>query len=279
MGGLRKYMPITHWTSLIGSLALIGFPFFSGFFSKDSIIEAVHQSQLGAAGVAYSALLIGVFITALYTFRLYFLVFWTEERMDEHTRSNLRETPWVITGPLILLAFFSVVSGFIFEPVVFGDFFSRSISVAGSHDVLAQVGKTFDGIMGFAGHAFGGAAVYLALFGVFVAWFIYIKKPHLANELQQRFAVIHRILDNKYYMDHLYMNVFTSIGKATGKVLWQRGDVMLIDGMMVNGSARIVGWFSSVVRLLQTGYLYHYAFAMIGGLAFLITFFVIQEVF
>ena len=278
MGGLKKYMPITHWTSLIGSLALIGFPLFSGFFSKDSIIAAVHHSELGAAGVAYFALLTGVFITALYSFRMYFLVFHTEERMDEHTRSHLHETPWVVTVPLLLLAIPSVLSGFIFEPVVFGEFFSRSITVAENHDVLAEVAGTFEGSTGFIAHAFAGPVVYLALAGVGVAYWIYMIKPQFAAALQSRFAVIHKIMDNKYYMDHLYLNVFAGAGRAVGQLLWKIGDVLMIDGLLVNGSARIVGWFSAVVRRLQTGYLYHYAFAMIAGMVVLISIFVLEGI-
>jgi NADH-quinone oxidoreductase subunit L len=279
MGGLRKYMPITHWTSLIGSLALIGFPFFSGFFSKDSIIGAVHHSQLGAAGIAYMALLLGVFVTALYSFRMYFLVFHTEERMDEHTRSHLHETPWVVTVPLLMLAIPSVLSGFIFEPVVFGDFFSRSITVADNHNVLGSVAETFDGTMGFVMHAFAGPVVYLALAGVAAAYWIYMVKPQFAASLQQRFALIHKLMDNKYYMDHLYLNVFAGAGRAIGQLLWKVGDVLMIDGLVVNGSARVVGWFSTVVRHLQTGYLYHYAFAMIAGMVALISIFVMQGIF
>jgi NADH-quinone oxidoreductase subunit L len=279
MGGLKKYMPITHWTSLIGSLALIGFPFFSGFFSKDSIIGAVHHSQLGAAGIAYMALLLGVFVTALYSFRMYFLVFHTEERMDEHTRSHLHETPWVVTVPLLFLAFFSVVSGYVFEPVVFGDFFSRSITVAAEHNVLGELGATFEGTMGFVAHAFAGPVIYLALAGVGTAYWIYMVKPQFAADLKARFAVIHKVLDEKYYMDHLYMNVFAGIGRAVGQLFWKIGDVLVIDGLVVNGSARVVGWFSSVMRYLQTGYLYHYAFAMIAGMMVLISLFVMKGIF
>jgi NADH-quinone oxidoreductase subunit L len=279
MGGLRKYMPITHWTSLIGSLALIGFPFFSGFFSKDSIIGAVHHSQLGAAGIAYMSLLLGVFVTALYSFRMYFLVFHTEERMDEHTRSHLHETPWVVTVPLLMLAIPSVLSGFIFEPVVFGDFFSRSITVADNHNVLGSVAETFEGTMGFVMHAFAGPVVYLALAGVATAYWIYMVKPQFAAGLQQRFALIHKVMDNKYYMDHLYLNVFAGAGRAIGQMLWKVGDVLMIDGVVVNGSARLVGWFSTVVRHLQTGYLYHYAFAMIAGMVALVSIFVMQGIF
>ena len=280
MGGLKKYMPITYWTSLIGSLALIGFPGLAGFFSKDTIIESVHASQLGAAGIAYYSLLIGVFVTALYSFRMFFLVFHTEERMDEHTRSHLHETPWVVTFPLIMLAIPSVFVGYIFEPVLFGDFFSRSISVAENHNGLAEFGSHIHGTWSFVSHAIlGGYAFWLAMAGLGTAWFIYMKKPQIAEDLKIRFAFIHKVLDNKYYMDHLYMNVFTGVGRAIGQVFWKVGDVLLIDGLMVNGSAKLVGWFSLVTRKLQTGYLYHYAFAMIAGMVALVSVFVMKGIF
>ncbi len=276
MGGLKKYMPITHWTSLIGCLALIGFPFFSGFFSKDSIIGAVQYSELGAANIAYVALLAGVFVTALYSFRMYFLVFHARERMDEHTRSHLRETPWVVTLPLILLAVPSVFSGFVFEPIVFGEFFERSIYVADSHNVLAELGSTFEGIGGFVSHALAGPVVYLALAGVVAAYLIYIVKPQFAADMQQQFSFLYKIMDNKYYMDYFYLNVLADAGRITGRVLWKLGDVIAIDGFVVNGSARVVGWFSATLRRLQTGYLYHYAFAMIAGMMVLVSMFVIK---
>ena len=278
MGGLRKYMPITHWTSLIGSLALIGFPFFSGFFSKDSIIGAVHYSELGAAGIAYTALLMGVFVTALYSFRMYFLVFHTEERMDEHTRSHLHETPWVVTVPLVLLAIPSVIAGFWFEPIVFGDFFSRSIFVADDHNVLVELGTTFEGTMGFVTHALAGPVVYLALAGVGTAYWIYMVKPQFAADMKEKFSAVYTLLDQKYYMDHLYLNVFAGIGRAIGQLLWKIGDVLMIDGLVVNGSAKLVGWFSMFTRRLQTGYLYHYAFAMIAGMMVLVTVLDMKEI-
>ena len=279
MGGLKKYMPITYWTSLIGSLALIGFPGLAGFFSKDSIIEAVHHSQLGASGIAYISLLMGVFVTALYSFRMFFLVFHTQERMDEHTRSHLHESPWVVTFPLIMLAIPSVFAGYLFEPVLFGDFFSRAITVADNHNGLAEVGRHIHGAWSFFMHAQQGWAFYLTLAGLGTAWFIYMKKPQIAADLQTRFAVIHKVMDNKYYMDHLYMNIFAGAGRAIGQVFWKLGDAMIIDGIMVNGTARLVGWFSSVTRHVQTGYLYHYAFAMIIGMIMLVSIFVMQGMF
>jgi NADH-quinone oxidoreductase subunit L len=207
---------------------------------------------------------------------MFFLVFHTEERMDEHTRSHLHETPWVVTVPLIMLAIPSVLIGYVFEPVLFGDFFNRAITVAENHNGLAEFGSHIHGTLSFIGHGMAGPAFWLAMAGLGTAWYIYMKKPEIAANVQQRLSFVHKVLDNKYYMDYLYMNVFTSMGKGIGQVFWKLGDVMLIDGLMVNGTAKLVGWFSSVVRHMQTGYLYHYAFAMIAGLMLLISVFVMK---
>lgn len=278
MGGLKRYMPITHWTALTGSLALIGFPFFSGFFSKDSIIGAVKYSSLGAASISHIALLAGVFITALYSFRMYFLVFHTRERMDEHTRSHLHETPWVITLPLILLAIPSVLSGFVMEPLIFSDLLGRAIHVADSHNVLKELGTTFEGTTGFVAHAFAEPAIYLALAGIGVAYLIYIVKPQLATDIKNRFPIIYKIMDDKYYMDHLYQHILASAGRAIGKIFWKFGDTTIIDGVIVNGTAHVIAWCASIVRHVQTGYLYHYAFAMIAGMMILVSLFAIQGI-
>jgi len=276
MGGLRKYMPITWATSLIGSLALIGAPGFSGFFSKDSIIEAVHHSTNPAAGFAYFAVLAGVFITALYSFRMYFLVFHGKERMGEHTRSHLHETPWVVTVPLILLAIPSVfIGGPYVGSMVFGDFFSEAITVAPEHDVLSQVG--FTSAMGMIGHGFLTAPFWLAAGGVFVAWFLYMKRTDLPAKIVALPLVkqLHWVLLNKYGFDDFNQAVFGGGSRGLGNGLWKVGDVALIDGLLVNGSARLVGWVSAVVRHLQSGYLFHYAFAMILGLLALFGLFVV----
>jgi NADH-quinone oxidoreductase subunit L len=280
MGGLRKYMPITWITSLIGSLALIGTPFFAGFYSKDSIIEAVHaahEMHRAGAGFAYWAVLIGVFVTALYSFRMYFLVFHGKERMDEHTRSHLHESPWVVTVPLILLAIPSVVIGAIFvKDMAFGDFFGQAIYVAHEHDVLGHLGEEFHGWFAMALHGLLTAPFWLAAAGVGTAWFLYMKRPDIPAMLQQRFSFIYRILDNKYWADQLYANVFAAGSRGLGSGLWKVGDVALIDGLMVNGSARVVGMLSAVTRRLQSGYLYHYAFAMIVGLLALFSLFIFR---
>ena len=274
MGGLRKYMPITHWTSLIGSLALIGTPFFAGFYSKDSIILAVEASTIPGAGIAYVAVLSGVFITALYSFRMYFMTFWGKERMDEHTREHLHETPAVVTVPLILLAIPSIFIGFLtIDSVVFGDYFGSAIYVAAAHDTVARVGEHFHGATALALHAFVTAPFWLAVAGVASAWFIYMKKPQIADAAAQRFPRIYAALVNKYGFDDFNEAFFAGGGRAIGKRLWQSGDVGLIDGLVINGSANAIGWFAGVARLLQTGYLYTYAFAMVIGLVVLVGWF------
>jgi NADH-quinone oxidoreductase subunit L len=273
MGGLRKYMPITWITSLVGSLALIGTPFFAGFYSKDTIIEAVHHSNLAGSGFAYWAVLLGVFVTALYSFRMYFLVFHGEPRMDEHTRSHLHETPWVVTVPLILLAIPSVLSGYWIDPVVFGNYFDGVIHVLPQHDVIGEIAEHYHGPVAFVVHALAGPAVYLAAAGVFVAWYIYMKNPALADQAAQRFSRVYKVLVNKYYADDFNQTVFAGGARGAGWTLWKLGDVLLIDGLLVNGSAKLVGWISSIVRQLQTGYLYHYAFSMIIGLLLLLSWF------
>ena len=271
MGGLKKYLPITYWTSLIGSLALIGFPGFAGFFSKDTIIEAVHASSIPGSGFAYIAVLAGVFITALYSFRMFFLVFHGKERMDEHTREHLHEPPAVVTVPLIMLAIPSVLAGYVISDVVFGDYFGNAIYVAAEHDVLAKLGETYHGVWGFVLHGIKGPAFWLAMGGLFSAWFIYMKRPQIADMAEQKLSWLHKLFERKYFMDDLYIKVFAAGGRSAGSVFWKFGDVKFIDGLLVNGSAAAVGWFASVVRHIQTGYLYHYAFAMILGLLFFIS--------
>jgi len=271
MGGLRKYMPITYWTALIGTLALIGFPGFSGFFSKDVLIEAVKDSHwLGQGAVywiAYLSVLLGVFVTALYSFRMFFLVFHGKERMDKETKSHLHESPWVVTGPLILLAIPSAIIGwFTIEPVLFGGFFGESIVALENHDVLAHLGESFHGSAAFVQHAMQGPAVYLMLAGSLTAWFLYLKRPDLPGKIAEKFSWIYNLLDRKYYFDDLYIKGFAAGGRRIGQFLWQKGDEQIIDGVMVNGTANTVARLAGVLRQLQTGYLYHYAFAMFIGM-------------
>ncbi len=277
MGGLRKYMPITYWTCLLGSLALIGFPGFSGFFSKDALIEAVHASEIAGAGIAYWAVLLGVFVTALYSFRMFFLVFHGEPRMDAHTREHLKESPAVVTVPLILLAIPSVLIGwFTIGPVLFGDYFGGAIIVAPGHGALAEVGSHFQSPAGFLVHGLTGPALYLALAGLASAWFIYLRKPDVARVVADKAAWLHRVLLKKYYFDDFNDKVLAAGGRLTGRIFWRAGDGALIDALIVNGSARSVGWLAAVVRRVQSGYLYHYAFAMIIGLAAIVGWFIYQ---
>jgi len=271
MGGLKKYMPITYWTCLIGALALIGFPGFSGFFSKDALIEAVHASHIPGAGYAYFCVIVGVFVTAFYTFRLMFMTFHGKERMDHHTQEHLHESPWVVTVPLILLAIPSVVAGWPFiERLLFGDFFEGAIAVAPAHDVLSHLGEEFHGPAAFVLHGLQAPAVWLAAAGVLAAWYLYLRNPTLAARLRERAGGLYTLLANKYYFDAFNERFIAGGSRALGNLLWRGGDVAIIDGAAVNGSARVVGWLADAVRGVQSGYLYHYAFATIIGLSALL---------
>ena len=275
MGGLKKYMPITYWTALIGSLALIGFPGLSGFFSKDSIIEAVHASEIAGSGFAYFAVITGVFITALYSFRLFFLVFHGKERFDTHDGHVPHESPIMVTLPLILLAIPSVVVGYLIGPMVFGDFFGNAIIVHADHDVLAHVAEEYHGVFGFILHGMTQLPFWLAMSGVATAYYLYMVRPDLPRKLQQRFQWLYKILDNKYGFDDFNQKVFAGGSRAIGQLLWKVGDQKIIDGAVVNGTAKTIGMVSKIVRQVQSGYLYHYAFAMIIGLYVLLTYFVV----
>jgi NADH-quinone oxidoreductase subunit L len=278
MGGLRKYLPITYWTALIGTLALVGFPGFSGFFSKDVLIEAVHLSETPGATYAYWCVLLGVFVTALYSFRLLFLVFHGKERMDHHTKEHLHEPPWVVWLPLVVLAVPSVIIGwFTVAHVALGDFFGNAIFVLEEHDVLHELEEEFHGSAEFVLHALTHpGAFYLALAGALVAWFLYLRRPDLPGRIRENLAPVYRVLDNKYYFDWFNENVIAPATRGIGGLLWKVGDRGLIDGLVVNGSARTVGALSGVVKKLQTGYLYHYAFAMVVGLVVMIGWFVLR---
>jgi NADH-quinone oxidoreductase subunit L len=284
MGGLRKYMPITWITALLGSLALIGTPFFSGFYSKDSIIEAVHASHLWGAGFANFAVLAGVFVTAFYSFRMYFLVFHGEERFgkahhhddhgDDHHHHGLapgekpHEAPWVVTLPLILLAIPSVVIGyFTIAPMLHGEFFKGVIFVSDTHPAMAELSHEFHGATAMAVHAFTSLPFLLAVAGVVSAWYCYLINPKVPAWFHAKFGAVYTLLDNKYYLDKINDVVFAAGARALGRGFSNTGDRSLIDGLIVNGSARAVGWFSTVTRTFQTGYIYHYAFTMIVALA------------
>ena len=322
MGGLRKYMPITWITSLIGSLALIGTPLFSGFYSKDSIIEAVHESHLPGAGFAYFAVAAGVFITAFYSFRMYFLVFHGPERFrdkpfpppaHEHDAAHAtdphgaaaadlpeghgadahathaepgvhsgdthghdavpHESPWVVTLPLVLLAIPSAVIGFFtIGPMLFGDFFEGAIRVLPNlHPAMEELGREYHGPLAMAAHAFSGPVFWLALAGVVVAWFFYLRRPGIPAAIQRRFAWAYTILDNKYYFDWFNENVLAKGARELGTGLWKGGDQAVIDGVLIDGSANAIGRLAGVMRLFQSGYLYWYALVMIVGVIGLMT--------
>ena len=289
MGGLRKYMPITWITSLLGSLALIGTPFFSGFYSKDEIIAAVHESHLPAAGFAYFAVLAGVFITAFYSFRLYFLVFHGKERFDQnpdahhghhdhghHGDHHPHETPWVVTLPLVLLAIPSVLIGYMtIGPMLFGDFFKDAIFVNHElHHAMEMLKEEFHGPVQLALHGMSAAPFWLALAGVVSAYYCYMVNPALPAAIKRSVTPIYTLLENKYYMDWFNENVLAPAARGLGVALWKGGDQTLIDGAVVNGSWRIVGWIAGVARKLQTGFLYDYALTMALGVVVLMTYFV-----
>ena len=275
MGGLKKHMPITYWTSLIGTLALIGFPGFAGFFSKDAIIEAVELSTNPAAEYAYWAVLLGVYVTALYSFRLVFMVFHGKERMDHHTREHLHESPAVVTLPLIALAIPSVVIGAAgIGSMVFGDYFGNSIVVAHEHDVLGQLAAEFHGVWPFITHGVTQLPFMLAMAGVATAWLLYVHSPAIPARIAASLSLLHKILLEKYGFDRFNDWFFAAGSRGVGRLLWKVGDEAMIDGLLVNGSARAIGWWAGVVRMVQTGKLYDYAFAMIIGLLVLLGVFV-----
>jgi NADH-quinone oxidoreductase subunit L len=272
MGGLWKYMPITWATSLIGTLALVGFPGFSGFFSKDAIIDATHHSHLPGAGVVYLMVLGSVLITSLYSFRLLFLVFHGTERMDEHTREHLHETPAVVTVPLMVLAIPSAIIGWFFVvPMLFGDYFGSAIFVAPGHNVLGEMAATFPGPSEFFLEGFFHWPFFLGVAGFVITWYMYIVRPELPERLAQHTRIIYTVLVNKYGFDELYQFLFAGGARGLGGLMWRLGDQGLIDGFIVNGTARLVGRFAGIARRIQSGFLYDYAFAMIIGLLVLMS--------
>jgi len=296
MGGLRKYMPVTWIVSLLGSLALIGTPFFSGFYSKDLIIEAVKHSELAGSGFAYAAVMVGVFVTAFYSFRMYFLVFHGKERFDasghghghdaahghgdhghgDHHGGPPHESPAVVTLPLVLLAIPSVLIGlYTVGPMVFGDFFEGVIRVDGArHGAMAELAAHFHGWAAMGVHALMTPVFWLAAAGVAAAYYCYMVNPALPAAIQRSFSGVHRVLENKYYLDRFNEVFFAGGARSVGTGLWKVGDQALIDGVAVNGSARLVGWVAGALRWIQSGFIYHYAIAMIVGVAVLVWWFV-----
>ena len=292
MGGLRKYMPITWITFLIGTLALTGTPFFAGFYSKDSIIEAVHASDLPGSGFAYFAVVASVFVTALYSFRLYFLVFHGKERFrdvahdhahghDDHAHGHghggePHESPWVVTFPLIMLAIPSAVAGYVLiQPLLYGHFFQGAIFVnAAAHPAMADLAEHFHGALAMTLHGFTTLPLWLAVAGFATAYYAYMVNLNFPRTVQRALGPVYTILDHNYYFDWFNEHVLSAAPRLLGKGLWKGGDVGLIDGLLVNGTARAVGWTARVVRLLQTGYIYYYALAMIAGVVVFMGYFV-----
>ena len=274
MGGLKQYMPITYWCVVIGSLALSGIPPFAGFFSKDMIIDAVRDCTLPGAGFAYFAVVAGVFVTAFYTFRLLFMTFHGKPRMDHHTESHLHESPWTVTVPLIMLAIPSIYAGWAYiTPLLFGDYFGNAIAVSEVHDVVGHLREEYQhaGSLTIILHNITKLPFMLALAGIATAWFLYIVRTDLPAKIAERFSGIYVLLENKYYFDEFNDFFFAGGARRIGNFFWRLGDIKIIDGFFVNGAARVVGGVSRLIRELQSGYVYHYAFAMIFGLFVLLS--------
>ena len=282
MGGLRKYMPITYLAVLVGGLANVGFPGFGGFFSKEAIIEAVHLADRPGATFAYWAVTLGVFVTALYTFRLLFLTFYGQERFrqgahggyGEHGHHGVHgphESPWVVTLPLMLLAVPSIGAGWLIGPILFGDYFGPAILISPEHGAMARMAEEFHGVLGMMAHAVFTLPFWLMAAGIATAWYLYIARPELPERIKERAGLLYTILERKYGFDEFNDWFFAGGTRKLGNGLWKVGDVRVIDGFFVNGSARMVGWFSTVIRRLQSGYIYHYAFTMIIGVFVLLT--------
>ncbi|NYT76693.1 NADH-quinone oxidoreductase subunit L [Alcaligenaceae bacterium] len=289
MGGLRKYMPITWITFLIGTLALVGTPFFSGFYSKEQVIEAAGSANVWGASFAYYSTLIGVFVTSVYSFRVFFLVFHGKERFDTHAAAAHghgddhdhhggvpKESPWVVTLPLVLLAIPSVVAGIWFiDPLLFDGYFGNAIVNLPQHPAMAELAHHWDGWVAYAIHGFSTVPFWLMIAGLVVTWYCYLINPRVPAAIKNNLSFLYRVLENKYYADWFNEQVMARGTRMLGRGFWQAGDRGLIDGLMVNGSARLVGWVSAVSRHLQSGYIFHYAFAMIVGIMAFISFFVL----
>ena len=285
MGGLRKYLPITYATMMVGALASAGIPGFSGFFSKDAIIEAVALSHLPGSGFAYFCVLSCVFVTAFYTFRLMFMTFHGKERFgaqpdhlsaghhgyDHGNNHAPHESPVVVTGPLVVLAIPSLGIGWWIGSVLFAGYFGDAIAVNESHDVLKEMGEEFHGVVAMMIHALGTLPFWLSIAGIGSAAFLYLKRTDLPEKLRRAFGPLYTLLDNKYYFDRFNDWFFAGGARMLGRGLWKGGDVAVIDGFFVNGSARVVAWSAQIARKLQSGLIYHYAFTMIIGVFVLLT--------
>lgn len=290
MGGLRKYMPITWITFLIGTLSLVGTPFFSGFYSKEHVIEAARYATVWGSSFAYYATLIGVFVTSLYSFRVYFLVFHGKERFDttahahqhddhahdHHHGGTPHESPWVVTLPLVLLSIPSIAVGaWAVDALLFKGYFANTIFIGPNSPAMATLAEYFQGWAAYGIHAFSTLPFWLMVAGLVVAWYGYVLNPALPPKIYKALSGVNRVLENKYFVDWIYENVFARGGRALGKFFWNIGDKGIIEGIFIGGSTRLVGLVAALSRVFQSGHIYHYAFAMIVGLIVLISFFVL----
>jgi NADH-quinone oxidoreductase subunit L len=267
-------MPVTYWTALIGALALIGTPFFSGFYSKDVLVDAIHHSNHWGATYAYWCVMIGLFVTALYTFRMIFLTFHGEERLDHHTAEHFHDVGWDMKAPLVALAIPSMLIGWLtIDPVLFGSYFNDSIRVLPGQNVIGELGREWHGASAFALSAFSSLPMYIAGAGVATAWVFVLWRPQWGDALRARCSPIVRVFDNKFYFDWVNENILAPLARGMGYLLWKAGDQAIIDTAAVNGSAETIGWLAGVTRRLQSGFLYSYAFWMIIGLAALLGWF------
>jgi NADH-quinone oxidoreductase subunit L len=302
MGGLAKYMPITYLAVLIGAIANAGLPPFAGFFSKETIVEAIHHATVPGAGLAYALAVAGVFVGGFYSFRLVFYAFHGRERFADphhpdvvavdaetkaaahhddghahddhhvdHSHGKPHESPWVVTFPLVMLAIPSVSAGWLIGSFVYGNYFGSAITVNPAHTAMATLAQGFHGVTGMMSHALGTLPFWLAVAGAGTAWFLYVVRPELPGKLRRQWSVVVTILMEKYGLDRFNDWFFAGGARALGTGLWKGGDVAVIDNVMVNGAARLVGWIAAVVRHVQSGYIYHYAFAMIIGVLLLLT--------
>lgn len=271
MGGLKKYMPITYWTMLIAAFANAGVPGLSGFFSKESIIEAVHFADIPGASFAYFCVLTTVFVTAFYTFRMLFMTFHGSPRMDQHAKENLRESPWVVTVPLIILVIPAIGAGWLIEPMLFGGYFGESIHIETRHEAVSKMDAQFSGVWRMIIHAFTTMPFWLLLGGIFTAWYLYMINTDLPEKIKKITGPIYTLLDRKYFIDEFYSWCFAGGARALGRGFWKFGDVKIIDGFFVNGAARVVVFAAILIRHFQSGYIYHYAFTMIVGVFVLLS--------
>ena len=265
MGGLKKYMPVTYATMFIAGLASAGIPGFSGFFSKDAIIEAVHFANVPGAGFAYFCALTTVFVTSFYTFRLLFMTFHGKPRMDHHTEEHLHESPWVVTLPLVVLAVPAIAAGWLIGPMLFGEYFGQAIHIAPYHEAMAKMEAEFHGIGAMMMHALGTAPFWFSIGGIVTAWYFYLVRTDMPGKIKAMSGPVYTLLDRKYFIDEFYSWFFAGGVRMLGSVLWKVGDIRVIDGFFVNGTANMVAWAAGLVRRFQSGYIYHYAFTMIVG--------------